>query len=505
MRILLIDPPFYQFIGFYNRYFPLGLAYLAAVLKDRGHEVLIYDSDANINPDKMNFAALEQSYPKYLQAVADEAHPVYEGIRRTLNEFKPELIGISAWTTYAASSIKTAEICKRWNASAPVVMGGPHVSIKGEELLRICGGVDVLVRGEGEETLPELAALLQTGRFTPGELEKIKGIAFRTADGIKSTPDRDFAQDLDAIPFPARDLLVHKDTYDSEDMGLLMTARGCPFACTYCATSIWGRKVRNRSIANVIEEVKNVATRYGTKQFAFKDDSFTINRARTLAFCETLIKERLIINWECNARVDSLDPELLAKMRKAGCNSIKVGIETGSERILKLINKNITLEQCRQAAKALKSSGIHWTAYFMIGLPTETKDDMHRTLSFMKELKPDFASLSVYEPFPGTKLYDIGVEKGLVSPDLTRGDYFTISPKYYYVKDAKRRIDTMTDEEFVRLEAEIKKEFHRYNLSFLRLARRALSRSGVYMSRPGILLSDLKKFFSYAGWQRGQG
>lgn len=502
MRILLIDPPFYRFIGFYNRYFPLGLAYLASALKDHGHEVLIYDSDANINPDKMNFAALEQSYPKYLQAVADDSHPVFEGIKRTLKEFKPEFIGISAWTTYVASSIKTAEICKKWDASAPVVMGGPHVSIKHDELLGICGAVDVLVRGEGEETLPALAGLLQAKKFIPGELAKIKGIAFRTPEGITTTPAREFTQDLDAIPFPARDLLVHKDAYDSEDMGLLMTTRGCPFACTYCATNIWGRKVRSRSIANVVEEVKSVVARYGTKQFAFKDDSFTINRARTLAFCEALINERLNINWECNARVDSLDPELLAKMRKAGCNSIKVGIETGSERILKLISKNITLGQCRQAAKALKNSGIHWTAYFMIGLPTETKDDMYETMGFMKELRPDFASLSVYEPFPGTKLYDIGVEKGLVSPERTREDYFTISPKYYYVKDVRRRIDTMEEEEFVRMEAEIKKEFYNYNLSFPRLARRALSRSKVYISRPAILVSDLKKFLSYAGWGR---
>ncbi|HAF96479.1 MAG TPA: hypothetical protein DER10_03575 [Elusimicrobia bacterium] len=497
MRILLIAPPFYQFIGFYNRYFPLGLAYLAAVLKERGHEVSVYDSDTNINPDKMNFAVLEQSYPKYLKAVADEAHPVFEGIKQKLNKFNPELIGISAWTTYVASSMKTAEICKKWNASVPVVMGGPHISIKGEELLRICADVDVLVRGEGEETLPELATLLQTKKFIPDELKKVNGIAFRAPEGITTTPDREFARNLDAMPFPARDLLVHKDAYDCEDMGLLMTTRGCPFACTYCATTIWGRKVRSRSIANIIEEVKSVAARYGTKQFAFKDDSFTINRARTLAFCEALIKEHLNINWECNARVDSLDAELLARMRKAGCNSIKVGIETGSERILKLVNKNITLEQCRQAAKALRDSGIHWTAYFMIGLPTETKEDMNKTLSFMKELRPDFASLSVYEPFPGTKLYDIGVEMGLVCPERTREDYFTISPKYYYVKNVMHRIDTMPEEEFVRVEAEIKCEFRRYNLSFTRLARRALSRTGVYLNRPSILFSDIKKFLAY--------
>ena len=136
----------------------------------------------------------------------------------------------------------------------------------------------------------------------------------------------------------------------------------------------------------------------------------------------------------------------------------------------------------------------------MIGLPTETKDDMYKTLDFMKELRPDFASLGVYEPFPGTQLYDIGIERGLVSPERTREDYFRISPKYYYIKNLNRRIDTMEREEFARVEAEIKKEFYAYNLSFSRVARRVLSRSGVYMNRPSILFSDFKKFISYAGW-----
>jgi len=497
MRILLIDPPFYRLIGYYNRYFPLGLAQLAAVLQSKGHEVLILDSDANIHPDKMNFAGLEQTYPAYLREVAAGAHPAFVDIRCVLAEFKPDMVGISVWTTYLASAIKVAEICKEWNKAVPVIMGGPHVSIRAEELLDICDATDVLVRGEGEETILELVEFFSGGADRETGLQKIKGVTFRAGGEIKSNPDRIFVQELDSLPLPARAALFHKESYDSEDMGLIMATRGCPYACTYCATSIWGRKVRYRSVANVVAEIKEVMAAYGTRQFAFKDDSFTINKAYTLEFCETLIREKLDINWECNARVDSIDLYLLLKMKAAGCNSIKVGVESGSGRVLKMMDKGITHEQCRKAARAFKESGIFWTAYFMIGLPGETREEMYQTLDLMRELGPDFASLSVYEPFPGTKLYDIGLERGLVADARSKDDYFAISPKYYYVKDLSRRVDTMPEAEFAAVEAEIKAAFRKYNLAFPRLAKRGLSRLGVYLDRPAILGRDIKKFFAY--------
>jgi len=497
MKVLLIDPPFYRLIGYYNRYFPLGLASLAAVLKSKGHEARVLDSDANVNPDKMNFAELEHSYPAYLKEVASGTHAAFNDLRRVLDEFKPDMIGISAWTTYIASSIKTAEICKAWNPQAPVVMGGPHVSIKAEELISICDSVDVLVRGEGEETILELAALFSGSGDVQSGLEKIPGIAFRSKDGVRFTAVRPYLQDLDAWPFPDRESMIHKDTYDSEDMGLMMTTRGCPFACTYCATSIWGRKVRYRSVENVIREIKEVMARYGTRQFAFKDDCFTINKKYTAEFCAAVLREKLDINWECNARVDSLDLELLLKMKEAGCNSIKVGIETGSERMLSFINKGITHDQCRAAAKVLKKSGIFWTAYFMIGLPGETKDEMYQTLAFMRELGPDFASLSVYEPFPGTKLYDIGLERGLVAPDRTKDDYFKISPKYYYVKDLAHRVDTMAEQEFAAVESDIKAAFRKYNVALAKMAKRGFSRLGIYLNKPALLIGDVMKLIAY--------
>ena len=501
VKILLIDPPFYRFIGYYNRYFPLGLAYLAAVLRENWHEVLIYDADCNVNPSKMDFTRLEDSYPFYLKSLKDNNDPIWQEMKKTIHNFKPDIIGISVWTTFAASAFKIASICKEYDRNIPVVMGGPHITIKYDEVAKICPDVDFLIRGEGEKTFVELVKALKakaTGLSAIShELSAIKGISYRWNGKIVHNPTREFIQDLDSIPFPSRDLLINKKSYNSEDMGLLMTSRGCPYNCSYCATSIWERKTRYRSIDNVIEEIKFVTDKYGTRQFTFKDDSFTVNKKRVLEFCERLIKENIEINWDCNTRVNLVDEELLKKMKKAGCNSIKVGIETGSERILKLMNKNITLEQCRQAAKLFRKVDIHWTGYFMMGIPSETKDEIYQTLKFMKKLKPDYASLGVYEPFPGTELFNIGIERGLVQKDRMIEDFFQISPRYYYIKDVNHRIDTISNEEFVKIEREMKNFFHNYNKGLPRLLKRVKSRSSLYRHSPKMLFEDFKKFLSW--------
>ncbi len=498
MKILLIDPPFYRFIGYYNRYFPLGLAYLAAVLREDGHDVLIYDADCNVNPSKMDFARLEDSYPLYLRAVRDDNHPVWREMMERIRDFNPDLVGISVWTTFAASAFKLASICKQFDKSLPVVMGGPHISIKYKEVLRICPDVDFLVRGEGEETFAQLVRAVEAGRGDKNAASNdIKGISYIRNGEAVHNPAREFIKDLDSILFPARDLLLNRDSYNSEDMGLLMTSRGCPYNCSYCATSIWERKTRYRSVDNIIKEIKMIIDKYGTRQITFKDDSFTVSKKRVSEFCDRLIKENIKINWDCNTRVNLVDEQILKKMKKAGCNGIKVGIETGSERVLNLMNKKISLDQSRKAAKLFRKAGIHWTGYFMMGLPSETMEEVYQTLEFMKVLKPDYASFSVYEPFPGTELFEVGIEKGLVQDSRDLEDFYTISPKYYYVKDINRRVDTINKEEFEKLEYEIKEAFHKYNKGFSRLLRRAMSRNRLYLNDPGILWDDLRKFW---GW-----
>lgn len=498
MKILLIDPPFYRFIRYYNRFFPLGLAYLAAVLRDNGHEVLIYDADANKEKaHDMDFSALEEKYPQYIENVSKLAHPIWGELREVLNEFKPDLVGISVFTTKVASAFIAAQIAKSFNPDAPVVVGGPHPSVKSEELLRIAPFVDFAVRGEAENSFVQLVQAVER----KGGYGDIEGLSFRAEGRICHNPPAGFIRDLNRLPYPARDLLLNKSSYTSEDMGLMMSGRGCPFDCTFCSSAgVWGRGVRFRSVENVIGEMRQVCSSYGTVQFSFKDDIFTINPKRVLEFCKALKNEKFRVNWDCNARVNLIDEPLLAEMRSAGCNGIKVGIESGSDRILKdVMKKSITVAQVKHAAQIIRKAGIHWTGYFMMGLPTETEQEMLATLELMRQIKPDFASLSVYEPLPGTHLYEAGLATGDTVQSRALDDYCAISPKYYYFRDIGNRIDTMTDDRFRYLEHYMKASFHRYNRGLARIVKRARARSALYVKEPRVLLDDFRKFLAWLG------
>ena len=496
MKILLIDPPFYRFIRYFNRFFPLGLAYLAAVLREKGHEVVIYDADANVEKcDSMDFSVLEEKYPEYLRHINDLSHPLWKEMRETISSVKPDLVGINAYTTRVAAAFRTAQISKEVLPGIPVVMGGPHPSVKADETLKVCPSVDFAIRGEGELSFTRLIkAIVEKGDFS-----KIKGLSYRSGTEIVHNPPVEFVKDLDSIPFPARDLLMNRDTYTPEDMGLIMTGRGCPFDCTFCSSSgVWSRSARARSTENVIEEVKKVQAEYGTVQFSFKDDTFTIDRKRVLNFCKAIRQKGVKIKWDCNVRVNLIDEELLREMKAAGCNGIKMGIESGSERVLKeVMTKGTTVAQIKRAAALVRKASIHWTGYFMMGLPTETRDEMIETLNLMRRIRPDFASMSVYEPFPGTQLFRKGLETGHVTDDRTLEDYCNISPKYYFFKDITNRIDTMNDTEFREMEKFIKDSFRRYNRGLLRIMKRVSARSALYLNEPAAILGDFQKFLAW--------
>lgn len=496
MNILLIDPPFYRFFNYYNRYFPLGLSYLSSTLKKAGHQVTIYDADCNKNSKGMDYTRLPEKYLIYLKELKNPENPIIKEISEAFFKYQPDIVGITVMTPKAASAFTIASLAKKYNKDCSVVFGGPHATLKAEEILKNTRDVDFVVSGEGEVVLLELINALQ---MKGNNFSTIQGLSYRQGDKTVHNTIRSFIDDLDCLPFPDRETLLGSDTYTSEDMGLLMGSRGCPYSCSYCATQIWTRKVRYRSLTNILEEIKYVHHRYGTRQFTFKDDSFTVNRKRVTEFCNTLIDAGMKVNWDCNTRVDLVDSELLRTMKKAGCNSIKVGIESGSERILKLMDKGITLERVEEAARLFREVGIHWTAYFMMGIPTETKEDVKKTLDLLYKIRPSFASIGVYEPFPGTKLFDVGVEHGLVNKEMVYEDFFARIPSDYYLKDIHHRVDTMNQEDFITMENEVKGAFHNYNKGVMRIFERARSRSNVYLHNPRIFFNDIKKFL---GWIR---
>lgn len=496
MNILLVDPPFYRFFNYFNRYFPLGLSYLSSTLRKAGHRVTIYDADCNKDSKGMDYTRLPEKYRTYLKELRNPENPIIQEISGTLAKYQPDIVGITVMTPKAASAFTVASLAKKYSKNCHVILGGPHATLRPDEILRNTNDVDFVVNGEGELTFLKLADALTT---KTNNFSTVNGISYRYGDRILQNDSKGFIDNLDCLPFPDRETLLGSDTYTSEDMGLLMGSRGCPYNCSYCATQIWTRKVRYRSLANILEEITYVHRRYGTRQFTFKDDSFTVNKKRVMEFCSKLMATGIRINWDCNTRVDLVDLELLRTMKKAGCNSIKVGIESGSERILKLMDKGITLERIMESAKLFRDVGIHWTAYFMMGIPTETKEDIKKTLDLLYKIKPSFASIGVYEPFPGTKLFDIGIERGLVNNEMQYQDFFTRIPSDYYLKDVNRRVDTMEHEEFITLENEVKDAFHTYNKGIMRILERAKARSGVYFHNPRIFFNDIEKFL---GWMR---
>jgi anaerobic magnesium-protoporphyrin IX monomethyl ester cyclase len=496
VKVLLVDPPFYRLIGFYNRYFPLGLVSVGTALRDAGHEVTVYDADYNESPSIIGNACLTGYYQRYLDSFHQTENAVWAQMRGTIAEVRPDVVGITACTACAASAFRVARISKEINPACPVVIGGPHATVRAEEILRICPDVDYVVRGEGEVTATELLGVVADSRAdVDRRVEAVSGVSFRMGGSIRHNLPRERIKDLDAFAPPDRSLMMNRATYSSEDMGLIMTSRGCPFACTFCATD--NRQVRYRSIAHILGEIRHVKAAWGTVHFTLKDDSFTVNKKRVAAFCDALARENLRIGWECNTRVDLVNEDMLRRMKRAGCNSVKVGIESGSEAVLGRMNKGITLAQVRAAAGLLRKVGLHWTGYFLIGTPGETIEDIYKTLDLMYEVEPDFAALGVYEPFPETVMFHEGIRRGLVRPDMGLDDFYAVPPNHYYKADPRRQVETIEPEQFDRLEREMKDRFHEYNKGFRRILSRARARTIQYTRSPRVLYADFRKYLSW--------
>jgi radical SAM superfamily enzyme YgiQ (UPF0313 family) len=487
MKVLLIDPPFKRFTGLVNYYFPVGLAYVAAAIRADGHEVLILDVDALEKGGAIDFNHEYERLELYRQGLNDHSHPVWSAIRQALDEFRPEIVGVTAMTTKFGAALRTVDLIKEYMGNVPVVVGGPHATLLPDQTFK-SRSVDVIVRDEGEVTFRALLQALER----KDDLDGIEGVSYRVNGEVCHNAPRPLATDLDQIPFPARDLLRNQASYSSVDMGVLMASRGCPFNCSYCC-HLWGRKVRFRSVDNVLEEIKLVRGRYGTTQFEFKDDSFTVNKKWTIALCDRIIAERLSINWGCSTRVNLLDEELVEKMKAAGCNAVKVGIETGSERILKETDKGVTFEQMRKAASLLNKHSLFWSGYFMMGLPMETEEDVRRTYAFMKELNPYYAGLGVYNPFPKTKLFDQGVRMGLLHEDVELEHFFTTNPKDYYFVDPARRVAAIEGTAFNELASSMMAAFHKHNTQMKNIVRRGWARRNAYKSDIRLLAGDAAK------------
>jgi anaerobic magnesium-protoporphyrin IX monomethyl ester cyclase len=411
MKITLIDPPHEAFLGYYRFYFPLGLVSVGSALEARGHDVTIIDADHLPEGRCLSQAAASKEFDGYYAALEDAGHPAWSCIATALAHQQPDVVGISVLSCKLPSALLVARLARQIVPRARIIVGGDHTVYFAKELAAE-PAIDAVVIGEGEDTACELLEAWASGR----DIRYVRGIAFRDGAAVIRTPRRKLIDDLDRLPLPNRSLLENVASYRPEDMGLIMTSRGCPYHCTFCgiAASL-GRSARFRSIGNCIEEIAATHRNYGTDYFSFRDGTFTLDRQRTVDFCHALAESGLGVSWECLTRPDCLDDELIGIMMAANCVQVRLGLESGSQRVLKYMRKDITVSEYQRAADLLERHGLFWSAYLMFGVPEDTVEDIQATLELAERLQPSFITVARYVPLPGTPMYkDVQRQTGTV-------------------------------------------------------------------------------------------
>jgi anaerobic magnesium-protoporphyrin IX monomethyl ester cyclase len=414
MRTLLIVPPFFRLLGGQNNWVNLGPAYLGAMLDSHGFEVKIYNTDYLDENKDLNLREVFEGNKIYREIMADENHPLWKEILDEIKAYNPDLVGISInFTMIAKASGKIAKLIKEWNPNVKIVVGGPHATIVPDETLSD-ENIDFLIRHEGEYALLELVQ----GK----DHREIEGLGYKDDNGkLIHNPDRNMIENLDVLPFPKLELQLKDVKVPEENFGVIATSRGCPFQCIFCASpGIWKGGVRYRSIKNVMKELRWRYENYGVKKFYFNDDNFNLNKERTFDLCNAIMEEGLNIDWICEGQIRTITREILEVMKAAGCKRLKLGIESGNNRILKLMKKGTTKEQIREKIKLIKEVDIDLTIYIIIGMPSETKEEMMETYDFVEEIAPSYLSLSVASPQYGTTLFDMMQETNI---SFTKDDW----------------------------------------------------------------------------------
>jgi len=388
MKALLINSPLNGRETYRSFSPPLGVLYLAAMLEREGAEVEVVDGDQE--------PTFEDNLDEHLLA------------------FKPDLIGISAMGSTFLSGIRIGEKIKKLLPGSILVFGGYHPTFNAARILRKYPFIDLVIRGEGEYTILDIARNKGMGT--------IAGISYRENGGIIENPERPLIDNLDELPFPARHLIKkYKYDYAStfkwsdprryrlanfQRYAPVVTSRGCPFSCLYCSnTSFSKRRFRPRSPVNVVSEMEGLI-KDGHDRFYFVDDNFTASPKRVMEICDRILSLGVKVKWFCLGRVDTASDELYALMAKAGCSLIMFGMESGSQRILDYYNKRITVDHIRKAIRYAKKSNIDVMTSLIIGAPIETLADIEDTLNVLKSEDIDFIEVSKLAVFPGTPLWE---------------------------------------------------------------------------------------------------
>lgn len=403
MNVLLINPPRMHEITGNNPSVieasrgcnpPLGLLYIAAYMeRNTAHTVQVADAQV----EALDYPALE------------------ERIRLA----RPDVVGLTAMSLTLLDVMMTVAVVRRAAPEARVVLGGPHVHLYPEETIRL-PGVDYLVLGEGEYTFSRLVDALSG---PAAALHGIPGIVFREDGRVIMTGAPGVIDDLDALPFPARHLVPYRRYSSILAAGscatTIFTSRGCPYQCAFCDRPHMGTRFRARSPGNVVDELA-VCHQMGIRDFLFYDDTFAVRQDRAMAIGRLIRERGLDIRFDIRTRVDTVSDELLATLARAGCQAIHYGVESGSPRILETLNKRIDLGMAEEVFRMTRRHGMSTLAYFMIGNPGETQDDIEMTFEVIRRLAPDYLHLTILTPFPGTQVYRMALETGVIPHDVWR-------------------------------------------------------------------------------------
>jgi radical SAM superfamily enzyme YgiQ (UPF0313 family) len=423
-KVLLFNPP----VGFYQRGEDRcqaniegsasatlracnDLGYMAAVLRNLGYEAKI-----------MDYPAEGMKWDRYID---------------DFKSFMPDLAIMSITTATIEKDMEAFKIAKVLNPEVITIAKGAHFlgclpQELNEDIYKV---MDYAISGEAEFIINNLVKAIDNDE----EISEVKGIFYwnQTEEEVFKTPKADFEDDLDSLPFPARDLMnnnlyLRPDT--GKPMATVSVSRGCPSLCIYCLTpTVSGKKIRKRSVQNIVDEIQECVEKYNIKDFFFKADTFTIDKKWVTEVCEEILLRKLNIEWGANSRVKPLSPETLKLMKRAGCWLIAFGLESGNDETLDKIKKNATKEDARQAVKWAKEAGLRVSGYYLMGFPWESEKHIKETIEFAKELDCDYSEFHIVVPYEGTELYEQIKNTDLLKESVTGHDPFTnpIMKTYY--------------------------------------------------------------------------
>ena len=398
-KVLLVSPPTGLFIredrcqaplaqiGLTTNRPPIELLYAAACMEKAGAECVFID---------------------YSESGKD-----WEDFRIDLKRILPDLLVINVTTFTVDQDLKAWAIAKQIIPDILVSARGAHFLVYDIDMLKKYSALDIVMRKEGEMAFSELVE--------GTDWENIAGISYRRNDDFFRNDDREFIRDLDRMPFPARHLLDN-DRYrridNDQKETTIQASRGCPFDCFFCiAGRLNGKNVRLRSPENIVDEIRHCIDEYAIRSFFLRGDTFTFDKNWVLAVCNEIVKNKLSIKWTCNSRVDTLDDEMLALMKSAGCYGITLGVESGSQMILDKISKKTNIKQIKSAVNMCNQAGILAVAYFIIGFPWEDKKTIRQTMGLSTDLSLDGANFYIAYPFPGSRFFDYCLENNLLEKD----------------------------------------------------------------------------------------